>query len=74
MGAANLDAVLDHAQSGEGACCNCRLLNLVSTRCGVVCFCFGSLSLAVAMVFHVGNNWTHSFLLRKFECFKHVLW
>ena len=29
--------------------------------------------LAVAMVFHVGNNWTHSFLLRKLECFKHVL-
>ena len=26
------------------------------------------------MVFHVGNNWTHSFLLRKSECFKHVLW
>ena len=28
---------------------------------------------AVAMVFHV-DNWTHSFLLRKLECFKHVLW
>ena len=23
----------DRAQSGEGACCNCRVLNLVSTRC-----------------------------------------
>ena len=27
-----LDAVLDHAQLGEDACCNCRVLNLVSTR------------------------------------------
>ena len=24
------------------------------------------------MVFHVGNSGTHSFLLRKLECFKHV--
>ena len=30
--------------------------------------------LAVAMKFHVGNNWTHSLLLRKLKCFKHVLW
>ena len=30
--------------------------------------------LAVALVFHAGNIWTHSFLLRKSECFKHVLW
>ena len=72
MGAA---AVLDHAQSGEGACCSCRVLNLVSTSFGVFCFSpFGSLAFAVAMVFHVGNNRTHSFLVRKLECFKHVLW
>ena len=42
----------------------------------LACFVFPSVPcpLAVAMVFHVGNNWTHSLLLRKFECFKHVLW
>ena len=40
------------------------------------CFIFPSVPcpIAVAMVFHVGNNWTHSFLLRKLECFTHVLW
>ena len=55
-------------------CCNCRVLNLVSTCFGVFCFPSVPCPLAVAMVFHVGNNWTHSFLLRKFECFKHALW
>ena len=52
--------------------CNCRVSNLVSTGFGVFCFPSVPCSLAVAMVFHVGTNWTHSFLLRKLECFKHV--
>ena len=30
--------------------------------------------LAVPMVFHVGNNWAHSVLLRKLQCFMHALW
>ena len=69
-----LDTVLDHAQPGEGACCNCRVLNLVSTRLAYFVFPSVPCSFAVAMVFHVGDNWTHSFLLRKLECFTHVLW
>ena len=55
-------------------CCNCRVLNLVSTHFRVFCFSSVPCPLVVAMVFHVGNNWTHSFLVRKLECFKHVLW
>ena len=56
---------------GEGACCNCRVLNLVST-----CFVFSSVPcpIAVAMMFHVETIGHTVFLLRKLECFKHVLW
>ena len=57
-----LDAVRDHAQSGEGAFCDCRVLNPVPTCCGVFvfpCFLRSPVPVAVAMVFHVGNNRTH---------------
>ena len=46
------------AHSIFSKCCNCCVLNLVSTRFGVFCFSFGSLSPCCCMVFHVGNNWT----------------
>ena len=44
----------------EEACCNCRVLNLVSICCGVFCFSSVPCPLAVAMVFPVNNNWAHS--------------
>ena len=61
----------DRAQSGEGACCNCRVLNLVST-----CFVFfSSLSHCCCHDVPCGNDCAHSFFrLRKLECFRHVLW
>ena len=62
----------DHAQSGEGACCDCRVLNPVPTCCGVFVFLPSSVPcpVAVAMVFHVGNNRTHSVSVEEIRVFQ----
>ena len=65
-----LDAVRDHAQSGEGACCNCRVLNLVSTCRGVLCFSSVPCPLVVAVVFHVRNSWAHSVSAEEIRVFQ----
>ena len=55
----------DRAQSGEGACRNCCILNLVSTRCVSSVPC----PIAVAMMFHVHRL----FRLRKIRVFQTCL-
>ena len=49
---------------------NCCVLNFVSTCCGVFCFSSVPCPLAVAMVFHVGNNWAHSVSVEEIRVFQ----
>ena len=58
-----------HAQSGEGACCNCRVLNLVST-----CFVFfSSLSRCCCHDVPCGNDCAHSFSVEEIRVFQACL-
>ena len=59
----------DRAQSGEGACCNCRVLNLVST-----CFVFfSSLSHCCCHDVPCGNDCAHSFSVEAVRVFQACL-
>ena len=59
----------DRAQSGEGACCNCRVLNLVSTCCGF----FSSLSHCCCHYVPCGNDCAHSFPVEEIRVFQACL-
>ena len=59
----------DRAQSGEGACCNCRVLNLVST----CCVFFSSLSHSCCHGVPCGNDCAHSFSVEEIRVFQACL-
>ena len=59
----------DRAQSGEGACCNCRVLNLVSTCCDF----FSSLSHCCCHDVPCGNDCAHSFSVEEVRVFQACL-
>ena len=50
-------------------CCNCRVLNLVSTCCVASVPC----PIAVAMMFHVENDCAHSFSVEEIRVFQACL-
>ena len=65
-----LDAVRESRPIRREACCNCRVLNLVST-CFV--FLYGSLSHCCCHDVPCGNNWAHSFSVEEIRVFQACL-
>ena len=59
----------DRAQSGEGACCNCRVLNLVST----CCVFFSSLSHCCCHDVPCGNDCAQNFSVEEMRVFQACL-
>ena len=59
----------DRAQSGEGACCHCRVLNLVSTCCVI----FSSLSHCCCHDVPCGNDCAQNFSVEEIRVFQACL-